>query len=71
MARLTLRVGGMTCGHCRMKVEQALRGVGGTLGATVWLDEGQAEVDFDPAQARPDQYLEAVRRAGYQASPAE
>lgn len=61
----------MHCGHCKMKVEEALRTVAGTFGAAVFLDEGEAEVEFDAARATADEYLDAVRRAGYQASVAE
>jgi copper chaperone len=71
MAQLTLKVAGMTCGHCQTKVEQALLGVAGTFGASVFLEEGEAEVQFDPARAGADQYLDAVRRAGYQAAVPE
>ena len=68
MASLKLAIAGMTCGHCKMKVERALTGVAGTFGTAVFLDEGEAEVDFDPAAASPDQYVAAVREAGYQAT---
>lgn len=68
MASLKLTVAGMTCGHCKMKVEQALKGVAGTLGAAVFLEDGAAEVDYDPAVASPEHYFAAVRGAGYQAS---
>ena len=61
----------MTCGHCKLKVEKALQGVAGTFGASVFLDDGEAEVQFDPARAGADQYLDAVRRAGYQAAVSE
>jgi len=71
MAALKLTVAGMTCGHCRMKVENALKGVAGTMGAAVFLDEGEADVEFDPNTASPDQYVAAVQQAGYQATIAE
>jgi copper chaperone len=71
MASLKLRIAGMTCGHCQMKVEKALKSVAGTTAASVFLAEGEAEVDFEPARVRPDQYLDAVRRAGYQAAVLE
>jgi copper chaperone len=71
MASLKLRVTGMTCGHCKMKVERALQGVTGTYGAAVFQQEGEAEVDYDPARAEPTAYLAAVERAGYHASVAE
>lgn len=71
MASLKLKVAGMTCGHCKAKVERALQEVSGTFGAAVFLEDGEAEVDFDPAVAAAHQYVAAVCHAGYQASVAE
>ncbi len=71
MASLRLKVTGMTCGHCKAKVEKALQGVAGTYGAAVFLDDGEAEVDFDPDAATPDAFVAAVAQAGYRASVAE
>jgi copper chaperone len=71
MASLKLKVTGMTCGHCKTKVEKALQGVRGTYGAAVFQEEGEAEVDYDPAKAEPAQYVTAVEQAGYHASVAE
>jgi len=68
MASLKLTVTGMHCGHCRMKVEKALQGVNGTFGAAVFLEEGAAEVDYDPGTASPDAYVAAVHEAGYRAT---
>jgi copper chaperone CopZ len=59
----------MHCSHCKTKVEKALQGVAGTFGAAVFLEDGAAEVDYDPAKAAPEQYVAAVRAAGYQATP--
>jgi copper chaperone len=70
MASVKLKVTGMTCGHCKMKVEKALQGVTGTYGAAVFQQEGEAEVDYDPAKAGPAEYVAAVERAGYHASVA-
>lgn len=69
MASLKLTVTGMHCGHCKMKVEKALQGVAGTFGAAVFLEDGAAEVEYDPAKAAPEQYVAAVSAAGYQATP--
>ena len=71
MAALKLSVTGMTCGHCKMKVEKALKGVAGTIGAAVFLEDGEAEVEYDPKAAAPEQYVAAVRQAGYQATVTE
>ena len=68
MASLKLNVAGMHCDHCKMKVEKALQNVAGTFGAAVFLEDGAAEVDYDPAQASPDAYVAAVREVGYQAT---
>jgi copper chaperone CopZ len=71
MASLRLKVTGMTCDHCKMKVEKALQGVPGTFGAAVFREDGDAEVDYDPAKASAEAYVAAVERAGYGATVAE
>jgi copper chaperone len=71
MASLKLKVAGMHCSHCKMKVEQALKGVAGTFGAAVFLEDGEAEVDYDPASGSAGRYVAAVAKAGYQATVAE
>src|SRR2546428_12938134 len=64
MATLKLRVTGMTCGHCQMKVEKALRGASGVYSAVVDLSAGEAEVDFNDDAATTDQLIAAVAKAG-------
>lgn len=71
MASLRLRVSGMHCGHCVMKVEQALQKVTGVYGAAVDLQQGAAEVDFDPQKTKPDAFVTAVEAAGYGAEVGE
>lgn len=70
MSSVTLKVTGMHCSHCRMKVEQALQKVAGVYGASVDLDGGTAEVDFDGNQAAPDALVAAVKSVGYGAEVA-
>jgi len=67
VASLQLSVSGMTCNHCRAKVEQALNGVPGVYGVFVDLDGGSAEVDFDDKAVTAETLIEAIRAAGYQA----
>jgi copper chaperone CopZ len=71
MATLTLKVTGMHCDHCQMKVEKALLGVPGTRTAAVFLEDNEAEVDFDPAAASAEKYVDAVRQVGYEAAVAD
>jgi copper chaperone CopZ len=65
VASLKLKIAGMHCSHCQTKVEQALKAVAGTMGAAVFLDDGEAEIEFDAGRASVEQYLDAVRRVGY------
>lgn len=67
MSSVTLKVTGMHCSHCREKVEQALQKVPGVYGASVDLDGGRAEVDFDGQKAAPDALVAAVKSVGYDA----
>ena len=67
MARLNLRVSGMTCDHCRGRVEAALKAVAGVYGVYVDLDDGIAEIDFDENKSGPDALVEAVKTSGYEA----
>jgi Cu+-exporting ATPase len=64
---LTLPVLGMTCASCQHHVEQALRATAGVESAHVDLMAHRAKVVFDPALAKPQQLVEAIRGAGYDA----
>src|SRR5216117_807123 len=70
MATLKLRVTGMTCPHCQMKVEKELMGAGGVYSAVVDLSAGEAEVDFNDDAATTDQLIASVAQAGYGAKVA-
>lgn len=63
MAKQTLEIGGMTCGHCLRAVKQALESVEG-----VQLEEvriGKATVDYDETKVQKDAIAGAIRDAGY------
>ncbi len=64
---LTLPVLGMTCASCQHHVEEALRATAGVEQARVDLMAHRASVVFDPALAAPEQLVEAIRGAGYDA----
>jgi Cu+-exporting ATPase len=64
---LTLPVLGMTCASCQHHVEEALRATAGVESAHVDLMAHRASVVFDPAMAAPEQLVEAIRGAGYDA----
>jgi Cu+-exporting ATPase len=64
---LTLPVLGMTCASCQHHVEAALRATAGVESAHVDLMAHRASVVFDPLLAAPEQLVEAIRGAGYDA----
>ncbi len=68
MAKLMLKVTGMTCGHCQKRVETALSKVPGVFGAVVDLRDARAEVDYDDDTATIEELTAAVAKAGYAAT---
>jgi copper chaperone len=67
MAITTLKVTGMTCGHCVKAVTSALEGVEGVSGAKVDLQTGRAVVDFDGSRTTPAELASVVMDEGYMA----
>jgi Cu+-exporting ATPase len=57
----------MTCASCQHHVEAALRATAGVESARVDLMAHRASVVFNPALAAPQQLVEAIRGAGYDA----
>lgn len=71
--RVTLRVEGMSCGHCEMRVKQALMQVEGVQNAQVDHVDGVAIVTLSPqvgslSPALQAQLESAVEEVGYRAS---
>lgn len=64
MSEITLKVGGMTCNHCKMHVEKALNGVSGVEKLSVDLAKGEAVV---VGNANREDLVKAITEAGYSA----
>ncbi|HEU4963777.1 MAG TPA: copper chaperone CopZ [Bacilli bacterium] len=64
MEHITLRVEGMSCGHCKGAVEGALKEVG-VDNATVNLEAGTVDVSYDSARVTVEKMREAIEEAGY------
>jgi len=62
MSDTILKIEGMTCMHCKMSVEKALKGVPGVTGARVDLAKKQAVVAGSADQAI---MAKAVHEAGF------
>lgn len=68
MASARLNVSGMTCDHCRGRVESAVKAVVGVYGVYVDLADGAVEVDFDDGKTNLGAFVEAIQSAGYEAA---
>jgi copper ion binding protein len=65
MATTTIKVQGMTCNHCVMRVAKALKAVPGVQDAKVDLQKAEAVVSYDDAKVSPEKLSSAVVEAGY------
>ncbi|WP_298140089.1 heavy-metal-associated domain-containing protein [Acidiferrobacter sp.] len=67
MSTTTLRITGMTCGHCVAAVTKALQGVPGVESAQVNLERAEGVIK---GSAPAEQLIKAVEGAGYHAKVA-
>ena len=65
MTTSTLKVQGMTCNHCVMRVAKALKSLPGVQDAQVDLQKAQAVITYDAAKVSPDKLSTAIVEAGY------
>jgi copper ion binding protein len=65
MAVSTLKIQGMTCNHCVMRVAKALKAVPGIQDAQVDLTKAEAIVTYDDAKVTTEKMSSAVVDAGY------
>jgi copper chaperone len=65
MTKKTLKIQGMTCNHCAMRVSKALKSVSGVQDAQVDLQKGEASITFDEAKVTQENMAKAVVEAGY------
>lgn len=67
MTTTTLKVTGMTCGHCVRSVTDALGALDGVQSTNVELREGRAIVVYDESKVSPRDLVGAVADEGYTA----
>ncbi len=65
MKTVRLSISGMTCNHCVMHVENALKELPGVKSAKVDLKGKSAEVTYDEGAIDTKKMSEAVAEAGY------
>ncbi len=65
MTKKTLKIQGMTCNHCVMRVQKALKAVPGVQDAQVDLKRAEADITFDEGKTALEKLSTAVVDAGY------
>lgn len=60
-----ISVQGMTCNHCKMSVEGALKKLSGVTSAVVSLDQKNVTVTYNENEVSFDQMKEAIEDQGY------
>jgi len=70
MSTIDLPLTGMTCANCANTIERTLKKTPGVSSAVVNYASEHAQVEFDPAQVKPTELIERVRKAGYDVTTA-
>ncbi len=63
MTDITIKVEGMTCMHCVMRVKKAVESVRGVQSSDVQI--GTVKVTFDEAAVKKEDIEQAITSAGY------
>ncbi len=62
----TIKVEGMSCGHCVMRVKKAIEGVQGVKKVDVSLENKQAVVEFDDVKTDVEKIKAVIKDTGYE-----
>ncbi len=65
--KTTIKVSGMSCGHCAAAVKKAAEGVPGVASALVSLEKGEVELEYDGGEGTLEAVKKALGRAGFRA----
>ena len=62
----TIKIEGMSCGHCEMRVKKAIEAIEGVRKVEVNLRNKNAVVEYDERKANLEKIKAAVKDAGYE-----
>ena len=65
----TLKVSGMTCGHCELSVQEALDELDGVERSKADHTNGTVEVTHEEGRVTDEQFSEAIEEVGYTLRP--
>lgn len=66
MTQGTVKVEGMSCGHCQMAVKKAVEAVEGVQKADVNLQNKQVVVEYNEGITNLEKVKAAIKEAGYE-----
>jgi copper chaperone len=66
MTKEKIKVEGMSCGHCEMKVKKAVESVEGVREVEVNLRDKQVAIEYEERKTSLEKIKAAVREAGYE-----
>jgi copper chaperone len=66
MTETIIKIEGMSCQHCVMRVKKALDGTTGIIEAKVTV--GSAGIKYDESKVKMEEIYSAVEKAGYKVS---
>jgi copper chaperone len=64
--KMTLSVPGMSCGHCKQSVSDAISELGGVYGVDVDLQTKEVTVHYEEGQVDEAQLRRAIEDAGFE-----
>ncbi|WP_461246136.1 heavy-metal-associated domain-containing protein [Treponema sp. R6D11] len=65
MEKITLNVDGMSCGHCEIAVQDAVRKLSGIKKVKANRHKKEVAVDYDAALVTQEQIVSAINGTGY------
>lgn len=65
MEKVTLKVNGMSCGHCVIAVEGSVGELQGVESVKVHLEAGNVDVQFNPSEVALDKIKKTIDDQGY------
>ncbi len=66
MTQETIKVEGMSCMHCQVRVKKAVETVEGVQRVDVNLQTKMVTVDYEEGKANTEKVKTAIREAGYE-----
>ncbi|HWP79126.1 MAG TPA: cation transporter [Candidatus Acidoferrum sp.] len=68
MEKIVLKVEGMSCGHCEIAVQDAVRRLPGIKKVKASRRRKEAEVEYEPSEVTAAQLVKAINDTGYRAA---